>query len=295
MARAKRQEFSDETKAEVFTRDRAMCCYTGKSLWMPDYGMDPDASADWIDHIDPASKGGTNDSNNALTTSWLWNKFRSDGPRIPWLFFAGSPTYAGEYALGDNVLATLERVERMASLEPSDWWLNRALWNTWIGVNTELLQRDGVARKRGRDYWARCVIRQLSEWRKRAARDGVKPPEKRKLQPKSKDRDVQLLWSVRLVETEKELSKLIDELLPWMDAHDALMKKVRAVNATELVDLYTAVSKTKGVGARMKHRAAALLVARGISGVGSVYYDYFRDGRITYNIDDVLGGDDDEG
>ena len=39
--RAKRAEFTDRQKADIFVRDRALCCYTGKSLWLLDYGGGP--------------------------------------------------------------------------------------------------------------------------------------------------------------------------------------------------------------------------------------------------------------
>ncbi len=36
-----RDEFTDRQKAEIFVRDRALCCFSGKSLWALDYGAGP--------------------------------------------------------------------------------------------------------------------------------------------------------------------------------------------------------------------------------------------------------------
>jgi hypothetical protein len=287
MVRSSRLEFSEETKSDAFARDKAMCCYTGKSLWMADYGMDPDASADWLDHLVPASKGGSNDIGNALTTSWLWNKWRGAGEQMPALFFAGVPTFAGEWALGEKVMVFFDGVQRMEKLDPSDWWLNRALWNTFIATQNELLRRSGTVRKRGPDYWARAALRMLDEWRKRAARDGVKPPEKRKLQPTVKDRDVQLLWDVRRIETEAALLERINELAVWLEAHQTLMTTVRNAKAGELAALFDSTPKNKAIAPRIKVKAQILIGVRGSSQEGAHYYDLLRDGRFSFDLDDT--------
>lgn len=47
-----------EQRAEIFVLDRGTCSYSGRSLWIADYGIDPSYAIDWADHIVPASRGG---------------------------------------------------------------------------------------------------------------------------------------------------------------------------------------------------------------------------------------------
>ena len=53
-----RKNFSDAVRAAAYARDRATCCYSGKSLWIADFGADPHFAIDWAEHYEPAARGG---------------------------------------------------------------------------------------------------------------------------------------------------------------------------------------------------------------------------------------------
>src|SRR5207302_7983136 len=70
--------FTDRQKAELFVRDHATCAYTGKSLWLLDYGADPYFEVDWADHRRPVARGGTSTLANGVCASWGANFAKSD-------------------------------------------------------------------------------------------------------------------------------------------------------------------------------------------------------------------------
>ena len=53
----KRTEFTENQKAEIFSRDRATCAFSGISLWFLDVGIGSNWQVDWVDHILPSAAG----------------------------------------------------------------------------------------------------------------------------------------------------------------------------------------------------------------------------------------------
>lgn len=66
---AKRKSLSKKTRFEVFKRDSFTCQYCGR--------MAPDVVLN-VDHIEPVSKGGTNDITNLITSCFDCNSGKSD-------------------------------------------------------------------------------------------------------------------------------------------------------------------------------------------------------------------------
>ena len=58
--------FTDGEKAVLFALGKAMCAYTGRNLWILDYGADPNYQPDWADHVVPVSKGGASTLDNGV-------------------------------------------------------------------------------------------------------------------------------------------------------------------------------------------------------------------------------------
>jgi len=65
----KRKSISKKLRFEIFKRDQFTCQYCGKNP--------PNAVLE-IDHIEPVSKGGTNDEDNLLTSCFDCNRGKSD-------------------------------------------------------------------------------------------------------------------------------------------------------------------------------------------------------------------------
>ena len=61
---SKRKNVSNKTRFEVFKRDNFTCQYCGKSA--PEVVLN-------VDHIEPVSKGGSNDISNLITSCFECN------------------------------------------------------------------------------------------------------------------------------------------------------------------------------------------------------------------------------
>jgi hypothetical protein len=70
-------EFTDATKAAIFARDRATCCFSGANLWLLDKSLRTGWQADLADHIKPRSRGGTAAPENGVCASHTYIPFHS--------------------------------------------------------------------------------------------------------------------------------------------------------------------------------------------------------------------------
>jgi hypothetical protein len=92
-----RTDFTDAQRAEIFCLDRATCSFSGRSLWILDYGLDPTYAIDWADHVKPSSRGGRSAVDNGAAAGWLHNYLRGDSHRRLYLFRRGRPTSEAVY------------------------------------------------------------------------------------------------------------------------------------------------------------------------------------------------------
>ena len=141
-----RTDFTDEQRAELFRLDRATCSFSGRGLWILDYGMDPSYAIDWADHIIPASKGGPSELDNGATASWFHNYLRGDAQSRLHLFHRGQPTPEFLWHYGLIPETTWHNLQRFACLQTSDWFLNRGLWHLWLACVTETQAKLGLKR-----------------------------------------------------------------------------------------------------------------------------------------------------
>ena len=151
MART-RTDFTDDQRAELFRLDCATCSYSGRNLWILDYGMDPSYAIDWADHIVPASKGGPSEIENGATASWFHNYLRGDAQNRLYLFHRGQPTASFLWHYGPLPDATCRNLQRFARLHTSDWFLNRGLWHQVFRRRARMAtSRDSYVRAREGD------------------------------------------------------------------------------------------------------------------------------------------------
>lgn len=238
---AKRKEFSDQQKAEIFVLDKAMCCMTGKSLWLMDYGAAP-SFRDWVDHIRPAALGGDAEIENGACMSWYQNYMKRDdqSQATNFLFFRGMPTprfYFLNERIPDDIAA---HMKRFARLHWSDWFFNRAVSHVLIAANqTNLKRKSGEKFSRGPDYWAKAALKALDKWRKGScdtstmARRGLIPG------PLSEDRKA--LFLLTEITNLRELLAVIHDLVPFVRESDLAMRLMRDIQdqtqAKELLSL----------------------------------------------------------
>ena len=207
-----RTEFTSEQRAEIFVLDRATCSYSGRSLWIADYGVDPAYHIDWADHIVPASRGGKSVIENGATASYLYNYLRGNGRKRLALYHRGLPTFLHAKHIGvidPNVAAQLHRFR---TLHLSDWFLNRAMWHVWIGLNYIYNRQNGFKRSRDYNYDAKASLNCLTKWRRLVEKDSVESIEQRGLGPTNPEADQQELLKIRQSTSTRSLVKTMEDL-----------------------------------------------------------------------------------
>lgn len=190
--------FSDAQRAAIFVRDRAVCSFTGKSLWILDYGASPLWDYDWADHIQPVSRGGKSVLENGACVSSQrnWSR-RNNGADNRYLFRAGRPTEYCLYDLGEIPSLIAFRLRRFAALELSDWYFNRALFSVLIYLQDRYDGERGYVRDER--YWCRAAAKKLSIWRRMIARRDYRSFERRGLVSRSPSPDIALMLELRAV------------------------------------------------------------------------------------------------
>jgi hypothetical protein len=194
----RRDEFTDRQKADIFVRDRALCGYSGKSLWLLDYGVGG-GSPNWVDHIRPASRNGRAELENGVCASWLYNKLKGASGGAMLLFYAGQPTedYFTFYQQISPELAA--HLRRFTALHYSDWYLNKAISGIILAaaLHAEGYKRvNGGAMSRGLDSRAKVASRYLVEWAQIVAKEKPGNLKARGLLPPELSPDQELLLSL---------------------------------------------------------------------------------------------------
>ncbi|MBX3743485.1 MAG: HNH endonuclease [Akkermansiaceae bacterium] len=139
-------EFSEATKAEIFARDRATCAFSGKSLWILDYGISPLYDVDWADHRKPRASGGTSTVSNGICASSFHNsKKSSNGRDNCYLFDEGEPTDYHFWNVGTVSQDQLRQLKRLSRIQASDWYFNRAIYQLFKAAGGDRSHQRGVA------------------------------------------------------------------------------------------------------------------------------------------------------
>lgn len=209
-----RREFTDAQRAQIFVRDRALCVYSGASLWLADHGAAP-SSVDWVDHLEPAAKGGGATVENGVCSSYHFNWSRRDRAPGVRLFEAGRPT-ADYYVLFGTLRAeTAEHLNRFSRLHLSDWYFNRGLFQVRkAAAGRSAVRSDGERFSRGVDYYARAAIRYFDKWRRLAV--DVPSLRKRKLLPLRPSEDQALLIGAAEITSITAMRRQIKDFESWL-------------------------------------------------------------------------------
>jgi len=210
--------FTDRQKAELLVRDHATCAYTGKSLWLLDYGADPYFEVDWADHRRPVARGGTSTLANGVSASWGANFAKGDSlKRHACMFRSGRATPAYRRIHGDSVPLPLQRqLARFSRLHYSDWYFNRALFRLWLGV--AFLAAKDSGRTRDDAYYCRAAFRMLEQWRRITEGHAIPSLETRGLIPRRLRPDQRLMLNVRGVESIAGIAAIMRKLVPFYAA-----------------------------------------------------------------------------
>jgi len=167
--RHKRQEFTENQKAEIFVRDRATCAFSGISLWFLDNGIKSNWQVDWVDHIKPSAQGGGAELENGICASNLFNSKKKDNTSDNIYFVKnGKPTEHYLKVYGTPTKALVERLNRLRNLRPEDWFFNRSISGIFIGFNCRCDNEfKGLSYTRTDKYWFMSAWKRLQKYQKK--------------------------------------------------------------------------------------------------------------------------------
>jgi hypothetical protein len=212
MAR-KRSDFSYQTKAEIFRRDRGTCAFTGACCWILDHGATWLAIVDWVDHVQPSTKRGPSTLDNGVCASWKANQRKSaNGRDRQYWFRNGYPT--AHFIEEGGVLSPdlIDQLKRLKNLQPSDWYFNKALHNLLLAFDRRYVPNDY---DRNFEYYCEAVLSFLNEWRKALNRDkDKKSMEARGVLKRPLTKDMRLMLDLREAKTLFDVKRIAGRLGP---------------------------------------------------------------------------------
>lgn len=185
--------------------------FSGKSLWVLDYGACPLAEWDWVVHIKPAARGGKSEIENGVCASYTFNvKKRANGADKFHLLdpeLGGTPSENYFYYFGAISPEWKKQLFRLSRIESSDWYFNRAVSHLMLACYMACHKSD---HQRKSWYYRNSALKKLKEFKSRGG--NCKSLEERGLVKHPECEDVQLLLSMieeqKLSEFDKKLSRL---------------------------------------------------------------------------------------
>jgi hypothetical protein len=248
----KRKEFTDQQKAQIYARDRATCAFSGKSLWILDYGVSPTFEIDWVDHIKPASRGGGNSIDNGVCASYFYNSKKGANTNDnKYLFLAGRPTEYFFYFYEVLPESVANHLCCFANLQESDWYFNRALSRFMCGLGRLDSLRDGVSYVRDENYYAKSAAKMLKKWRGLAADSETFV--QRGLVGRKPSHDQKALLSLQLCDGEADVLEMMHQCKHWYFANvDVMEMLIEAESTAELEKIAAGVKQDKSITNRVQ-------------------------------------------
>jgi hypothetical protein len=206
--------FTESDKAAIFVRDKGTCCFTGKSLWLLDYGATPFWEQDWADHIVPASRRGDSTLKNGVCASYTSNHTKSNNGRdTGYLLREGTPTdYFARY-VGPVPPALQAQLIRLSGLRVSDWYFNRCLAAIFIGFDNRR-EKSGYSRD-----WVKTGWNFLVKYQRLVTRHTIESMEARGIILRPMRADMRLMLRLRSVFDESEYYCLAESLFKIYDTN----------------------------------------------------------------------------
>jgi hypothetical protein len=131
---------------------------------MLDYGVSGLDQEDWIDHIKPKARGGSNDAKNGITTSWSTNFVKgANGRSNKYWFVGGRPTwqfYSEVGAVPKQIAQLLRR-----DVKQRDWYFNRSVRNLLQAVHGLAYDSDDP-RYQNPSFYPKAALRFLNDFRR---------------------------------------------------------------------------------------------------------------------------------
>lgn len=234
MAEYKRTDFTNRQKSLIYERDRAICAFSGKSLWILDYGISPLWEMDWVDHIKPSKRGGESSLENGVCAGSFFNSKKRDNTWDNVYFFKdGKPTSDYYFIYGEIPENIGKILIRNRLMHFSDWYLNRAFAMFMLIIGHIRRKQGGKTDKRDEAYYANACLTRLNEWRKIVEREKVAKLEDRGLAPTSASSDQIELLSLRGIDSVKAIMDKAISLYPMYDASCDAINRLSKITTKE--------------------------------------------------------------
>ena len=172
----KRLEFSDKQKAFIYERDKWLCAFSWKILWVFNYWASVLWDSDWVDHIKPAMKWWDNSIENWICASSFYNSKKKNNSHDNKFFFINWKPTEDFYFVDWHFTEELwNYLSNMKNIHYSDWYINRVFKNILIAVHILYNPYDTKWNliKRTEEYWCKAGLKKLEEWRKIVKKDNI--------------------------------------------------------------------------------------------------------------------------
>ncbi len=189
------------------------------NLWLLDEGAGGFYNVCCIDHVIPATKGGTSTEDNGVATfvAYNYNKGNNLGANL-YLFLHGLPTFRYWEYHRRLTPEIAQMIVHNSQIQPSDYSFNQAIMNLICGV-WWLSYDDSEKYKRDDAYYAASTLKRLEKWRQSADAESVGSLESRNLVPEMLTPDQDLLLSLREAKSVIKIKELMQEVLPYHKAN----------------------------------------------------------------------------
>ena len=246
----KRLEFTDKQKALIYERDKWLCAFSWKILWILHYWSSILWDSDWVDHIKPAMKWWDNSIENWICASSFYNSKKKDNGHDNKFFFINwKPTedfYFVDWKFTKELWIYLRNMNR---LHYSDWYFNRILKNIMISVN--ILNNPYDLKwnlvKRTEIYWCKAWLKKLKEWKKIIKKENIEDFLIRlNIDSKELWEDQKIMLEIINSEETEDLLEISKKLLPFYKNSVYFFWKIKNIkNLLELEEIEKLIKDEK--------------------------------------------------
>lgn len=215
----KRLEFTDKQKALIFERDKWLCAFSWKILWVLHYWASSLWDIDWIDHIVPAAKWWDNSIDNWICASSFYNSKKKDNSYDnKYLFFRWLPTkyfFTSHWFFSEELS---NYIIQYKNIHYSDWFLNRAIYTLMLTVENlyDPYNTNWTTAVRDYIFYANSTFKKIKIWKKEAKSSWISNYQDRLWIDVNKLwEDKKLMLDILNSETVEDIISIAKKLLPY--------------------------------------------------------------------------------
>lgn len=249
-----RLEFTDKQKAFIYERDKWICAFSWKILWIPHYWASCLWDTDWVDHIKPAMRWWDNSIENWICASSFFNsKKRDNSNDNKFLFKNWEITkyfYIAQWFYTDELFNYLKDFK---NIHYSDWYFNRALQNIMISLEHKYNPYDlkWHLMKRDLDFWLKASYKRLNEWKKITTKNEI-INFKERLYKNNIDlwNDQKIMLDIINIKWIDDIKYIVDSLFPYYQNSINYFSELDKINKNNLFNFKEKLENEKYINNR---------------------------------------------